>query len=236
MANTVQKRERLQQRQSRLNEQHDRLVTANAEGFTAKQRREQERAALRQQRVEVENQYRSNINGFERRTEDYNLSTIQMSQTIHQYEELIAQSQHHMSVPTTPEGPLPGTSMSPHANPFASFTFPSLNSHVNSTPGSVRGGRGRSSSMLSNISGFTDGFDDPYSPSGYTLGNPFNAPLLNGHNGNGSHGSGSLSSGTSSQSSSQRDPMSPVQQVKPMTVRSPTGGSSGLMSPIGTGR
>jgi hypothetical protein len=139
-----------------------------------------------------------------------------------------------MSVPTTPEGPLPGTSMSPHANAFTSFTFPSLNSHVNSTPGSLRGGRGRSSSMLSNVSGFTDGFDEPHSPSAYIIGNPFNAPLLNGRNG--SHGSGSLSSGTSSQSSSQRDPLSPVQMIKPMMVRSPTGGSAGLMSPIGSGR
>ncbi|KAL5121170.1 hypothetical protein ACEQ8H_001022 [Pleosporales sp. CAS-2024a] len=233
IAATLRQRERLQQRQTRLNEQHDRLVTANAEGFTAKQRREQERAALRQQRAEIETQYRSNINGLERRTEEHNITTAQMMQTIHQYEELIlVQSQHHMSVPTTPEGPLPGTGMSPHANLFASFTFPSLNSHVNSTPGSLRGGRGRSSSMLSNISGFTDAFDEPYSPSVYTLGNPFTAPLLNGLNG--SHGSGSLSSGTSSQSSSQRDPMSPVQTIKPMMVRSP--GSSGLMSPIGSGR
>jgi hypothetical protein len=235
MAAALQKRERLQQRQTRLNEQHDRLVTANAEGFTAKQRREQERTALRHQRADVENQYRSNINGFERRAEEQNLATGQMMQTIQQYEELILQqSQQHMSVPTTPDGPLPGTSMSPHANPFASFTFPMLHSHHNSTPGSMRGGRGRSSSMLSNISGFTDGFDDPWSPSGYTLGNPFTAPLLNGHNG--SHGSGSLSSGTSSQSSSQRDPMSPVQTSKPIMVRSPTGGSAGLMSPIGSGR
>ncbi|KAH7394181.1 hypothetical protein DE146DRAFT_660973 [Phaeosphaeria sp. MPI-PUGE-AT-0046c] len=235
VATALQKRERLQQRQLRLNEQHDRLVTANAEGFTAKQRREQERAALRHQRADVENQYRSNINGFERRAEEYHIATGQMMQTIQHYEEmLLQQSQHHMSVPTTPEGPLPGTGMSPHANPFASFTFPSLHSHVNSTPGSLRGGRGRSSSMLSNISGFTDGFDDPYSPSGYTLGNPFNAPLLNGNSG--SHGSGSLSSGTSSQSSSQRDPMSPVQSSKPVMLRSPTSGSAGLMSPIGTGR
>ncbi|KAF2025038.1 hypothetical protein EK21DRAFT_77379 [Setomelanomma holmii] len=235
LATPIQKRERLQQRSVRLNEQHDRLVTANAEGFTAKQRREQERAALRQQRVDVENQYRSNINGFERRSEEQNLATSQMMQTIQHYEDLLLQqSQQHMSVPTTPEGSLPGTSMSPHANAFTSFTFPSLNSHVNSTPGSIRNGRGRSSSMLSNVSGFTDGFNEPHSPSGYTLGNPFTAPLINGRNG--SHGSGSLSSGTSSQSSSQRDPMSPVQTIKPMMVRSPTGGSAGLMSPIGTGR
>ena len=235
MAAAVQKRDRLQHRQTKLNEQHDRLVTANAEGFTAKQRREQERSALRHQRADVENQYRSNINGFERRTDEHNMSISQMMQTIQHYEDLLLQqSQHHMSVPTTPEGPLPGTGMSPHANAFTSFTFPSLNSHVNSTPGSLRGGRGRSSSMLSNVSGFTDGFDEPHSPSGYLVGNPFNAPLLNGRNG--SHGSGSLSSGTSSQSSSQRDPMSPVQTIKPMMVRSPTGGSAGLMSPIGSGR
>jgi len=238
IAATLQKRERLQHRQVKLNEQHDRLVLANQEGFTAKQRREQERAALRQQRSDVENQYRSNINGFERRTEEHNHTTAQLMQTIQHYEDmLLQQSQHHMSVPTTPEGPLPGTSMSPHANAFTSFTFPSLNSHINSTPGSIRKGRGRSSSMLSNISGFTDGFDEPVSPSQYHLGNSFNTPALaNGRNG--SHGSGSLSSGTSSQSSSQRDPMSPVQSIKPVMLRSPTSGSAppGLMSPIGTGR
>lgn len=237
IAAAIQKRERLQQRQLRLNEQHDRLVTANEEGFTAKQRREQERTALRQQRAEVEHQYRSNINGYERRTEDHHISTSQMMQAIQHYEDLLLQQAHHqVSVPTTPEGPLPGTSMSPHSNPFASFTFPSLYPHVSSTPGSMRGGRGRSSSMLSNVSGFTDGFDEPTSPSGYMLGNPFNTPgMANGRN-NHSHGSGSLSSGTSSQSSSQRDPLSPVQSVKPMMVRSPTSGSAGLMSPIGSGR
>lgn len=232
----LQKRERLQQRQVRLNEQHDRLVTANQEGFTRKQRREQERAALKHHRADVENQYRSNINGFERRTDEYNNSTAQMMHSIQHYEDLLLQqSQHQMSVPTTPEGPLPGTSMSPHSTAFTSFTFPSLHSHINSTPGSIRGGRGRSSSMLSNVSGFTDSFDEPTSPATYVLGNPFSTPgVVNGRNR--SHGSGSLSSGTSSQSSSQRDPMSPVQSIKPMMVRTPTTGSAGLMSPIGTGR
>ncbi|XP_014561774.1 hypothetical protein COCVIDRAFT_33381 [Bipolaris victoriae FI3] len=234
--NAYQKRERLQQRLTRLNEQHDRLVTANAEGFTAKQRREQERAALRAQRAEVEHQYRSNIINYERRTEEQNLSTTQIMQTVQHYEELmIQQAQQHMSVPTTPDGNLPGTSMSPHNNGFASFTFPSLNSHMNSTPGSMRGGRGRSSSMLSNVSGFTDAFDEPSSMAPYVLGNPFNTPgPVNGRNR--SHGSGSLSSGTSSQTSSQRDPMSPIQSTKPMMVRSATSGSNGFMSPIGTGR
>ncbi|KAL1595584.1 hypothetical protein SLS59_008222 [Nothophoma quercina] len=234
ISTTLQKRERLQQRQTRLNEQHDRLVTANQEGFTAKQRREQERQALRQQRADVEQQYRSSINGFEHRAEEQNISTSQLMQTAQHYEAFLMQGPHQDSIPTTPEGPLPGTTMSPHANAFTSFTFPQLH-HVGSTPGSLRGGRGRSSSMLSGISGFTDEFDEHVSPV-YVLDNPFNASgFVNGHN-HGSQGSGSLSSGTSSQSSSQRDPLSPVQSIKPMMVRSPTGGSGGLMSPIGSGR
>lgn len=234
ITNALQKRERLQQRQTRLNEQHDRLVTANQEGFTAKQRREQERHALRQQRADVEQQYRSSINGFEHRAEEQHIATSQLLQTAEHYEALLMQGAHHESIPTTPEGPLPGTTMSPHGNAFTTFTFPQLH-HVGSTPGSLRGGRGRSSSMLSDVSGFTDGFDEHISPV-YVLDNPFNSSgFANGHL-NGSHGSGSLSSGTSSQSSSQRDPLSPVQSIKPMMVRSPTGGSGGLMSPIGSGR
>jgi hypothetical protein len=230
----LQKRERLQQRQTRLNEQHDRLVTANQEGFTAKQRREQERQALRQQRADVEQQYRSSINGFERRAEEQNIATSQLLQTAQHYEALLMQGPHQESIPTTPEGPLPGTTISPHANAFTSFTFPQLH-HVGSTPGSLRGGRGRSSSMLSDVSGFTDGFDEHISPV-YAFDNPFNTPgFVNDHN-NGSQGSGSLGSGTSSQSSSQRDPLSPVQSVKPMMIRSLTGGSGSLMSPIGSGR
>lgn len=230
ITSATQKRERLQQRQMKLNDQHDRLVTANREGYTAKQRKEQERLALQQERTQVEAQYRNNINSLERRANDYYMSTAQIEQTLQHFETILMQS--HMPVPATPDGPLPGTnSMSPNAVPFHSFTFPLYNDgHNVSTPGSLRG-RGRSSSMLSNISGFTDGFDDMHSPSGYVIGNPFNAPgLLNGLNGgNGSHGSGSLSSGTSSQSSSQRDPMSPVPNVKSLMARTPTAGSGNQM-------
>ncbi|KAL5426716.1 hypothetical protein PMIN06_012922 [Paraphaeosphaeria minitans] len=236
ISSAVQKRERLQQRQAKLNDQHDRLITANKEGYTAKQRKEQERMALHQERLQVEAQYRSNTNSFERRANDYYMATGQIEQTIQHFETILSRPQN-MSVPATPEGHLLGTNdMSPYTHPFQSFTFPLYHDgRINSTPGSLRGGRGRSSSMLSNISGFTDGFDDMHSPSGNILGNPWNAPgLLNG--GNGSHGSGSLSSGTSSQSSSQRDPMSPVPTNKPVMARSWTGGSGAYMSPVGTGR
>jgi hypothetical protein len=234
IASILQKRERLQQRQTTLNDKHERLITANREGFSAKQRKEQERAALRAERQAIENQYRSNINGFERRTNDLHVLTGQQLAAIQHYEGLLLQqSQQQQSVPTTPEGTLPGTnSLSAQSNAFSSFTFPSLTTQVNSTPGSLRGGRGRSSSMLSNVSGFTDGFEEIPSPSVTVSSNPFNVhSLLNGRNG--SNGSGSLSSGTSSQSSSQRDPMSPMPN-KPVMVRSPTGGSAGLLGPIGS--
>ncbi|KAF2260962.1 hypothetical protein CC78DRAFT_547028 [Lojkania enalia] len=234
ITSALQKRERLQHRQSRLNEQHERLITANKEGYSAKQRKELERLALLQERNHIENQYRSNINGFERRAGDLNAAAAQAMQTIQHYEALVfQQSQQPSSIPTTPEGPLPGTNttMSPHGGSFAAFSFPPLSGQVNSTPGSIRGGRGRSSSMLSNISGFTDGFDELSSPTVTMHDNPLSAQgLLNGRKG--SHGSGSLGSGTSSQSSSQRDPMSPVPNVKPVMARSPTGSSAGIVSPV----
>jgi hypothetical protein len=224
----VQKRERLQQRQARLNEQYDRLIVANEEGYTAKQRKEQERLALEREKIRTQVSYRTNIENYERRANEINASTAQMMQTIHHLDALNhQQSQQPPSVPATPDGPLPGTNgMSPFARPFSSFTFPSFNANVGSTPGSLRGGRGRSSSMLSNISGFTDGFEDMATPSKNVLYNPFqDVGLLNGRKG--SHGSGSLSSGTSSQSSSQRDPTSPLPNVKPV-VRSPNGKAAGL--------
>jgi hypothetical protein len=233
IATATQKRERLQQRQARLNEQHDRLIIANKEGYTAKQRKEQERQALLNERMMVEGQYRSNINSYERRANEHHMATVQMIQTIQHFEALFQQPQHTSSVPATPDSHLPDamTSMSPHANPFTSFTFPTYNN--TSTPGSMRGGRGRSSSMLSNISGFTDGFTDDFaSPSvHHSFTHPSHATnLLNGRKG--SHGSGSLSSGTSSQSSSQRDPLSPVPNIKPVMARASTGGNVGFTSPI----
>ncbi|KAF2743664.1 hypothetical protein M011DRAFT_480607 [Sporormia fimetaria CBS 119925] len=239
ITSVLQKRERLRQRQTALNEKHERLIAANEEGLSAKQRREQERAALRLERQTIENQYRSNINGYERRTHELSISTGNLLATIQHFEHELSQAQQQqVSVPTTPEGPLPGTTtMSPHPTiPFSGFTFPSLTARVNSPPDSLRNGRGRSSSMLSNISGFTDAFDEHYgSPSfAMAMGGQFH----NGHgplNGRkGSHGSGSLSSGTSSQSSSQRDPLSPVPVAKkPPMARSGTGGSAGVSSGLG---
>ncbi|OCK82423.1 ubiquitination network signaling protein [Lepidopterella palustris CBS 459.81] len=229
IASAIQKRERLQLRQARLNEQQERLIAANSEGFHEKSKRHQERLQIMADRASVEIQYTSNINSYERRASDFNRQNLQLHHTIQHLETLLQQSQQ--SIPTTPEGALPGTNGlgGPH-NSFPAFHFPSLNSHINGTPGSIRGGRGRSSSMLSNISGFTDGFDDPASPPGPVLSNPFNtfAVHLNGRKGSNGSGSGS---GTSSQSSSQRDPMSPVSRSLTSVG---SGRSSTPLTPVGS--
>lgn len=236
ISSVIQKRERLQQRQSRVNEQHEKLTAANQEGHSLKVRKQREREHELKRRRDTENQYMHAIKHLDTRLTECNNATTRLTQTIHHLEALFLQQVQQQSVPGTPEGPLPGTStISPPSVSFSGFTYPSLTSHVNMTPGSMRNGRGRSSSMLSNISGFTDGFEDaPVSPSVPVLSNPFHSVhLINGRKG--SHGSGSGSSGSSSQSSSQRDPMSPVPNVKPMMSRSPASGSTGLaIGPIGS--
>ncbi|KAI9708495.1 MAG: hypothetical protein M1820_003956 [Bogoriella megaspora] len=66
------------------------------------------------------------------------------------------------SVPTTPEGVIPGTGPGLRAFPTHASTFPSfgLGTLGNGTSAIMhREGRGRSSSMLSNLSGFTDDQD-----------------------------------------------------------------------------
>jgi len=223
---TIQKRERLQLRQTRLNEQHERLITANTEGLHAKTEKQQKRLYELSQRASTEHQYTSNINSYERRTSDFNRQTYQSLQQIHQLEGMLQQAQ--LSVPTTPEGVLPGTNgMAGIPTNLSAFAFPHGNLG-NVTPGSMRnGGRGRSSSMLSNISGFTDGFDDPASPPVTVLANPFSFPAhLNGRKDSNGSGSGS---GSSSQSSSQRDPMSPVPKS---LVSVGSGRSSTPLSPM----
>jgi len=242
ITSVIQKRERLQQRQARVNEQHDKLTAANNEDMSVRQRKQYERTLMTQERQRIENQYRTNINTMERRAADHNLSTAQMSQTIQYYEAyLLSQSQQqHSSVPQTPEGPLPGTnhSMAPQSTPFSAFSYPTLTSaHVSSTPNSIRNGRGRSSSMLSNVSGFTDTFEEDGAAVNHAahlppvLTNPFHPlNMMNGRNG--SQGSGSAGSeGTDSRGSSLRDPMSPVPSAVKSVVQnhgrnaaSPVGG------------
>ncbi|OCL07828.1 hypothetical protein AOQ84DRAFT_250532, partial [Glonium stellatum] len=114
----MQRRERLQVRQAKLVEQHKQLITATNEGLNARTKRQQERATLLADRMSIESQYRSNINGYERRATEYSNQNLHLVNTIQHLDNLFQQAQQHQqqhqhqqhhSVPTTPEGPLPGT-------------------------------------------------------------------------------------------------------------------------------
>lgn len=160
-----QKRERLLARQAKLQEQHDRLVAAKAEGKTAHERKIAQRAALLQHRADVELQYKNAIELWEQEAISTSARRIQLEQQAQYYESLYQQQmqQGHHSVPTTPEGPLPGTSGPPRSahhlpTAFPPFQFPPPTLHTN--PVKFRGGRGRSSSMFSEVSGFTDDIED----------------------------------------------------------------------------
>ncbi|KAF2096766.1 hypothetical protein NA57DRAFT_25161, partial [Rhizodiscina lignyota] len=226
----TQKHERLDLRKQKLNEQHDRLISARAQDADQKQKRDAYRQAQAMDRATTENRYLTTIDQFQRIAEDYRTKTVQtISQSQHLEALILQQAQYQgqaaigqsaqFSTPTTPEGPLPGTSgignpSNRNSFPPFNFQFPAYDAlpqdpmSVTSAPGSgamyASAHRGRSSSMLSGVSGFTDNMDEE--PNGNVNGHPAYAYALNGRKGSGDVSS---SSGSGSSSGSQRDPMSP---------------------------
>lgn len=267
----TQKHERLDLRKQKLNEQHERLVSAKAQDADAKQKREQYRQAQAKQQTDLEMRYVTQVNQYQTMTEQYRNRTVDAINQSQHLEALILQQAQYQgqglshlsqySTPTTPEGPLPGTTGG-ISNPSNRNSFPPFNSNFqfpaydglqdpSMTAAPTSGGiyafahRGRSSSMLSGISGFTDNMDEepplPVGPIGPPVysgnfahangghglgsanGNGYLAYVyaLNGRKGSGSGGDVSSSSGTGSSSGSQRDPMSPPPK---------------MLSPVGTGK
>ncbi|KAF4533969.1 Ubiquitination network signaling [Lasiodiplodia theobromae] len=250
-ASIVKKRERLQARQAKLNEQHERLSSMNAQDQDAQARKLNERAALMATRAQHESQYLGQIINNEHNAMDIQSKTMYINQQIQHLQAMLQQQQQQNpsppSVPTTPEGPLPGTTGSASHNYTPVFQFPPLAGQLNGTPSSVpREGRGRSSSMLSDMSGFTDHNVDPppaYAPIAApnfsfapgALGNgqfgAFNAPIMNGtkarKGSSGSSGGSGTGSGSGSAPGSQRDPTSPLNKTS-----SPVGSTT---VPVGPG-
>jgi ubiquitination network signaling protein AcrB len=172
IATVVQKRDRLLARQNKLNEQHEKLVSTNAQEFDAKARRENERAVQSAQRASVEQHYRSLIAGIEAQVDEIALKTAQAYQQIQQFDlgmnQVAASSQpsaHPIMSPT--DGIMPG-SMGPGnaagrgAPNVPGFHYPmAMADQFRTKRGtSLRETRGRSSSMLSDVSGFTDAADE----------------------------------------------------------------------------
>ncbi|KAF2429639.1 hypothetical protein EJ08DRAFT_661548 [Tothia fuscella] len=216
-----QKHQKFEQRQTKYNEQHSRLVAETSQGQEAQARRFHERSTLLASRSEDERRYLEQTALCDREAQT-SWSHAALAETESKHLEDLYNRVIQQSVPTTPEGPLPGTRNLPnHQNAGfpalqSAFQFPppgfnNINND-NALPTSLYGKaekRGRSSSMLSGVSGFTDDLDDSFLPSlkHTAVYAPANG-VIGRERRKSSAGSG-VSGSTGSGQSSGRDPLSP---------------------------
>ena len=183
IAAILQKRQKFEQRKVRFNEQRNKLMSEANESQEAQSRIYQEREMEARTRADTERRFLEQTSNLERETQMVWAQGGQFENNARQMEDLYNMNLQHQSMPTTPEGPLPGTRPITQGIQHHN-TFPSLQpgfqfSNPPSTglpdpmmmPGAhgnggdnvyqlYREGRGRSSSMLSGMSGFTDELDD----------------------------------------------------------------------------
>ncbi|KAJ5082723.1 hypothetical protein N7532_011766 [Penicillium argentinense] len=100
----VQKRERLQGRRTRVNEQYERLISANAQGLNERERRAAEQFAREQDQAKMELNFQEQFNSISQAVQDFQLRTSQLWQQASAYEQC---SWNPALSP--PEGNLPGT-------------------------------------------------------------------------------------------------------------------------------
>ncbi|EPS33662.1 hypothetical protein PDE_08624 [Penicillium oxalicum 114-2] len=135
----VQKRERLQSRRLRVNEQYDRIISANAQGLNERERRAAEQFAREQDHAKMEANFHEQFASISQAVQDFQLRTSQLWQQASAIEQAIQQQQQQMlldSGPLTPEGNLPGTNpilepsttSAPSARALLGLTFPPLKS------------------------------------------------------------------------------------------------------------
>lgn len=213
---TQQKRERLQSRITKLNEQLDRVQSATNQGLDEKERREAEQTAKAADRQQIEERGREQLSSLQRSIQEVQYHTQQTWQQAQALES--AHHQHQAMGSTgqtgriTPEGDLLGNNH-PHT-PISGFRFPAFTTAEHSAPllgnhFSLRyENRPRSTSLLSGNSVYTDFSDQdpaPPMPSSRAM------EAVRGRQPSGSSGSGSIGS--------QRDLMSPVAGTAP--IRSP---------------
>ncbi|KAK5685913.1 hypothetical protein LTS10_002026 [Elasticomyces elasticus] len=165
------KREKMASRHVQKTEELEKLTSKQQADTTARQHREQERSQHIQSRVTEDAQFRSSIHAMELEAEGLDAKAQEA------YQQLVALqgwNTAHPSHPTgygappTPEGTLPGTngslgSLSPQTNGFPDYSGPqqAFQTPFHSAQPSMANPnnhiqRGRSSSMLSQYSGFTD--------------------------------------------------------------------------------
>ncbi|PLB55270.1 putative ubiquitination network signaling protein [Aspergillus steynii IBT 23096] len=144
---TIQRRERLQGRRTRVNEQYERIVSANAQGLNERERRAAEQFAREQDQAKLEANFNEQFTSITQSVQEYQLRTNQLWQQSATIEQAIQQQQQQMlmdSAPLTPEGNLPGTNplgeatslssvaplttTAPHTRSLLGLSFPALKS------------------------------------------------------------------------------------------------------------
>lgn len=111
LTSTAQRRERLQGRRTRVNEQHERIISANAQGLNERERRAAEQFAREQDQAKLEIGFNEQCASISQSIQDYQVRTGQLWQQCTAVEQAIQQQQMFMDpAPLTPEGELPGTS------------------------------------------------------------------------------------------------------------------------------
>lgn len=111
LTSTAQRRERLQGRRTRVNEQYERIISANAQGLNERERRAAEQFAREQDQAKLEMSFNEQFASISQSVQDYQVRTSQLWQQCTAVEQAIQQQQMLMEpAPLTPEGELPGTS------------------------------------------------------------------------------------------------------------------------------
>ncbi|KAL4792533.1 hypothetical protein BDV19DRAFT_368315 [Aspergillus venezuelensis] len=111
LTSTAQRRERLQGRRTRVNEQYERIVSANAQGLNERERRAAEQFAREQDQAKMEMGFNEQFASISQAVQDYQLRTSQLWQQCTAIDQAMQQQQMLMEpAPLTPEGELPGTS------------------------------------------------------------------------------------------------------------------------------
>ncbi|KAL4759164.1 putative ubiquitination network signaling protein [Aspergillus foveolatus] len=107
---TTQRRERLQGRRTRVNEQYERIISANAQGLNERERRAAEQFAREQDQSKLEQSFNEQFASISQSVQDYQLRTSQLWQQCTAIEQALQQQLLMEPAPLTPEGELPGTS------------------------------------------------------------------------------------------------------------------------------
>lgn len=98
LSSTVQRRERLQSRRARVNEQHERIVSANAQGLNERERRAAEQFAREQDQAKLETTFNEQLASIAQSLQDYQLRTNQLHQQCSAIDQAIQQQQQQQQI------------------------------------------------------------------------------------------------------------------------------------------